>query len=86
MLPAGDSGASEAQTIVLLATAALKNTYGGETGIRFREASRKFGISREAWETATAECITAGTLNKAGAITPKGRNAIANHPKRHSSF
>lgn len=34
-----------------------------------------FFPSREEWETAKAELITLGYLNKAGAITNKGRNA-----------
>ena len=65
------------EQIVLKATASLKNTYGGETDIRFREAAREHGISRDAWNTAKAALISRKLLNRAGAITNSGRNAIA---------
>jgi hypothetical protein len=67
---------------VLLATAGLKPSYGGDGDFRFHEAHRRRGIGREAWDTAKAECIAAGWLNKAGAITPRGRNAIDGRPDR----
>lgn len=61
---------------VLTATRSYKNTYGGETDIRFRECRRKTGITRERWDTAKASLTTAGLLNKAGALTTPGKNAI----------
>lgn len=84
MLPAGDSAVSEDCSLVLIATASLKNTYGGETDIRFRRANERRGITRERWNAAQAECIQAGYLNRAGAITPKGRNMIEGRKDRHS--
>ena len=65
------------ELIVLKATARHQNTYGGETDRRFREATRKHGISRDAWNTAKAALISRKLLNRAGAITNSGRNAIA---------
>jgi len=58
-------------------TSRYKNTYGGETNIRYKEAKRETGISQDAWNTALASLKTSKLLNKAGAITTAGRNAIA---------
>ena len=60
--------------IVCEFTAALKNTYGGRTNIRFHEARRQYGITAERWETAKADAIARGYLRKNGSITPTGRN------------
>ena len=60
--------------IVCEYSAALKASYGGVKDLRFVEASRETGITREQWDTARAACIAAKLLNKAGAITPAGRN------------
>jgi len=65
------------ELIVLKATARHQNTYGGETDRRFREATRKHDITRDAWNTAKAALISRKLLNRAGAITNSGRNAIA---------
>ena len=65
------------ETIVLKYTSRYKNTYGGETNIRYKEAKRETGISQDAWNTALASLKTSKLLNKAGAITTAGRNAIA---------
>jgi hypothetical protein len=40
------------------------------------KAWTNFFPSREEWDASKAELIQAGYLNKAGAITNKGRNAI----------
>jgi hypothetical protein len=64
------------ERIALNATARLKNTYGGETDIRFRESRRDHGITRDRWNAAVARLKDAKLLNKAGAITTAGRNAI----------
>ncbi len=73
LLPAGPNATRE-QRIVLIATRSYKNSYGGQTECRFREAQRETGISRESWESAVAECQTKGWLNAAKAITPSGKN------------
>ena len=75
------------EKIVLVATSTYKNTYAGETNIRFRRAHRKTGISAERWETAKSALIERKLLNRAGAITNAGRNATstisANELKMH---
>jgi hypothetical protein len=65
------------ERIVLKATSGLKNTYGGETDIRYRESRRETGITRERWESAKTTLISQKLLNRAGAITTAGRNAIS---------
>jgi hypothetical protein len=79
--PGGDL--LEAHAIVLSATASLKNTYGGETDIRFRRAHEITGITRAIWDQAVADVTAAKYLAVNGAITPNGRNAVANHPLRY---
>jgi len=74
MLPA-PADVSENEKIVLKYTAHLKNTYGGETNIRFREANREKGITQDEWNAAQNSCIAKGLLRKNGSITPDGRNA-----------
>ena len=49
-----------------------ENTYGGVTDIRFRES----GLTRDAWDTASDALKSRKLLNKAGAITTSGRNAV----------
>jgi hypothetical protein len=65
------------EEIVLEATSSLKSSYGGVKNLRFVEANRYTGISEEEWNVAKMSLIQKKFLNKAGAITPKGRNAIA---------
>ena len=73
LLPATDV-VSEDEQIVLAFTSALKNTYGGRSNIRFAEGSRKYGITQERWTAAQDTLKTRKLLNKAGSITPAGRN------------
>jgi hypothetical protein len=74
---------TEDEEIVLVATRSLKNTYGGETNIRFRRAREHTGIDLHRWETAKATLIARKLLNRAGAITVEGRNACPNHDLFH---
>lgn len=64
------------ERIVLIATRSLKSSYGGIKDFRFSEAQRSRGITRDRWDVAKASCIAKSLLNKAGAITPSGRNAV----------
>lgn len=66
------------QRIVLSYTKGLKSSYAGIKNYRLSEAMRETDITPERWELAKAECIQAGYLNKAGAITITGKNAIGN--------
>jgi len=68
---------------VLAFTRGLKPSYAGISDYRFHKANRRKQISRETWDAAKNAAISQGLLNKAGAITATGRNAIANIP---SSF
>jgi hypothetical protein len=64
------------ERIVLYATRSLKSSYNGIKDFRFYEAREKTSITRERWDAAKASLISCKLLNKAGAITPKGRNAV----------
>lgn len=61
---------------VLYFTRSLKSSYSGIKNYRFHEAQREMGITIERWEKAKAELIERKLLNKRGAITPSGRNAV----------
>lgn len=74
MLPK-KSDVSENEKIVLKYTAHLKNSYGGETNIRFKEASRDTGISQQDWFDCQKSLIDKKLLRKNGSITPNGRNS-----------
>jgi hypothetical protein len=74
-LPA-PSDLSRWERIVLSATRSYKNSYNGVSDCRLMEAQRVTGITRDAWTMASDALKTKGLLNKAGAITVSGRNAI----------
>src|ERR1039457_664860 len=67
---------SRNELIVLAATCSTRNTYGGETNLRFKEANRICGTTQEDWDAARALCVQNGLLLKSGAFTDAGRNAI----------
>lgn len=77
MLPAAVQLSRE-EFIVLSATRSLKSSYAGIKNYRFHEANTETGIQPGEWEAAKAGLIVKGLLNKAGAITDAGRNAIGN--------
>jgi hypothetical protein len=64
------------EKIVLVFTRLYKNTYGGQTNVRYREAVRNTGISLGKWVEAIASLQAKGLLNKAASITNEGKNAI----------
>lgn len=69
---------SEHERQVLKYTSSFKSSYAGIGNYRFHTANRDNpSFTLENWETAKASCILRGFLNKAGAITESGRNAIA---------
>lgn len=77
MLPAPVT-LSENEHTVLHYTSRLKSSYAGISNYRFHSANQDNpAFTLENWETAKASCILRGFLNKAGAITESGRNAIA---------
>jgi hypothetical protein len=77
---------TEDQTLVLAYTRGRKSSYAGrdrcDMAIEDMRSSRRFDpskpepITRDRWNSAKASLIDAGYLNKAGAITVKGKNAI----------
>jgi hypothetical protein len=75
-LPASANELTREQRIVLIATRSYKSSYAGMGNYRFVEAQRETGISAAAWERSKAECQQMGLLDKRGAITVEGRNAI----------
>ena len=76
LLPPKGPDLSDDERTVLKFTRGYKSTYGGVKNLRFVEANRQTGITAESWEAAKTSCISKGYLNKAGAITVAGRNAI----------
>ncbi len=69
---------------VLSYTTKLKASYGGIKNYRFVEANRDKGITLPEWEKAKADLIQRKLLNRAGAITNKGRNALSQAAKNES--
>ena len=73
------------EKLILEATRSLKSSYMGRDRYQMKledyrySADAKNGIAfptRAEWEQAKADLYAKGYLNKAGAITVKGRNAI----------
>jgi hypothetical protein len=83
MLPAPSADLAPHEKLVLIATRSLKSSYGGRD--RYQMAADEYSCrqalgdstypTREQWDAAKAALISRGYLNKAGAITPAGRNA-----------
>ena len=69
---------TEDEKIVLKYTKGYKACYAGRSNNRLYEAQHYTNITEERWEVAKASCIQKGLLNKAGAITNAGRNAVPN--------
>lgn len=64
------------ETIVLAATATYKASYGGIKNFRLHEAHSSTKITLDDWNAAKSRLMARKYLNKAGAITPAGRNAL----------
>lgn len=77
-LPEPD-GVDKFERIVLAATRTYKASYGGVKNLRFVEAHKCTKITAEDYEAAKARLIARKLLNKAGAITAKGKNAIGDY-------
>lgn len=84
LLAAPSEPLTDDEKLVLIATAARKSSYAGISDYRADELKRRYHMSM-ARITAARESLKAKRLlNKAGAITPDGRNAIENEPGRWS--
>lgn len=62
--------------MVLAATRGLKSSYAGIKNYRFHAARESTGITEPEWNQAKDACMAKGLLNRAGAISDDGRNAI----------
>jgi hypothetical protein len=83
MLPA-PCELSEHESLVLQATAGLKASYNGMDRYEMKARDHRYSSNselpfptREQWDAAKQALIARGLLNKAGAITPAGRNAAS---------
>jgi hypothetical protein len=74
---------TENEKIVLCYTRHLKNSYGGESNIRFREANRNCNISEIDWKASQISLIEKGLLRKNGSVTPSGENIDVSNVKRY---
>lgn len=84
LLPAPTGKLSPYEKLVLIATKSLKSSYGGRD--RYQMARDEYhcknalaGLdypTRAQWDATKADLIARGLLNKAGAITVAGKNAI----------
>ena len=78
LLPEKSEELSEHEKIVLYATASYKSSYNGmdryEMAKSYAYGAQSFPTRAE-WDQAKASLIGKGMLNKAGAITNKGRNS-----------
>lgn len=68
------------ELIVLSYTARLKSSYGGVSNYRFVQASRDGKITLDRWNASKVILGNRGLLDKRGAITNEGRNALNSHP------
>lgn len=73
-LPAGNELTEDEQTVINY-TCTYKNSYGGETNLRFKNAHQATKITPERWNTAQQNLMSKGFLSSNGAVTVKGRNA-----------
>ena len=65
------------EKLVLVCTRCYKPSYAGRKNNRLYEAQHYFpGFTEELWEAGKASLQAKGLLNKAGAITNDGRNAV----------
>ena len=62
------------QMTVLQYTKHWKNSYNGESNIRFTKANKDTGITHKDWEKAQAWLRQKELLRKNNSITPKGRD------------
>lgn len=70
------SSLTDCERVVLEFTSRYKNTYGGETNLRFKEARRATQITVDNWDIAKSDLMREGMLTLSGAITTKGKNAL----------
>ena len=64
------------QKAILLGARMYKSSYGGIKDYRYHEIGGRFNITKQLWADTKADLIKTGHLNKRGAITTKGLNAV----------
>ena len=79
-----ESDLTEMETNVLIVTARYKSSYAEYSDYRAYELNRLFGYTKSEIEATRSSLMEKGYMNRNKSINNKGRNAIANHPKRHS--
>lgn len=82
LLPAPTAELTEHEATVLQATCSYKSSYNGRDRYQMAQDGHRWSknadtpfATREQWDTAKQSLIAKGLLNKAGAVTPAGRNA-----------
>ncbi len=76
LLPKSNVELSRDETIVLVATRSLKSSYAGISNYRLHAAREQTGITSDRWENAKTNLIQRKYLDKRGAITIDGKNAL----------
>ncbi len=82
LLPAPSAELTDHEKIVLTATRSYKSSYGGKDRYEMAQGDYRYGDkahlypTRAQWDAAKQSLIGKGLLNKAGAITTAGKNAI----------
>lgn len=83
LLPAPSAELTDHEAIVLQATCSYKSSYNGMTRYDMAKRDHEYSwkenkspfATRGQWDAAKQSLIAKGLLNKAGAVTPAGRNA-----------
>jgi hypothetical protein len=89
LLPAPAPELNAHESIVLSATCSFKSSYNGQDRYTMAKTKAEYPWrrddstppfpTRDEWSAAKDSLISKGLLNKAGAVTPKGRNARPRH-------
>lgn len=85
-LSSGNVDITKNEAIVLYATRGLKSSYGGIPNFRYHEARKDTGITLVDYDLAKENLIKKGLLDKRGAITTNGKNALDAKGKVYSFF
>jgi hypothetical protein len=71
-----EASLTEDERVVLRCTKENKSSYGGISNYRFHVAKERHGMTLDVWADTKAALTQKGLLDKRGAITTQGRNAI----------
>ena len=76
-LPKSTAEITELEIAILKVTRSLKNTYAGQSEIRYNHVREEFSITFQQYREVQNRLYSKGLLRKNFSITPDGRNAIA---------